>query len=138
MVGALKESGWVGASNKNIVKNLSEERKDGTFYFGSIQYWLVKNNNEDYHNNFNQTTFLQYFKKRVLPFLRNPLWSYWTTPNIISFLAKILCTKGFVRESYADMATTSIRNRKNCSRKRATIFTPYHPELSPVELAWGE
>lgn len=41
-------------------------------FIPSIKYWLVKNDPDDYHGNFTQITFINYFKTKLLPNLHRP------------------------------------------------------------------
>jgi DNA-binding ferritin-like protein (Dps family) len=75
MAAAITEDGWLGIEPyelNDINKRLQKLQRDDTHCFKSIKYWVAKSGKGDYHKNFNQDVFRQYFEENILDHLTQP------------------------------------------------------------------
>jgi len=72
---ALTVDGWLGIETydgNEISRKLRKPQKDDSHSYGSIKYWIAQKGNKDYHKNFNQEIFLDYFENNILANLTAP------------------------------------------------------------------
>lgn len=75
MAAGLSVDGWLGTEPHDPVdfkKYLSKVQKDNSHSYGSIKYWPAKTSTKDYHRNFNQEIFLDFFENNILHNLTAP------------------------------------------------------------------
>lgn len=165
MIAAIARTQWVGIRIQNTRQCLSIERPDGTHEYKAIKYWKVDKENENL-GNVNYNIFKSYFENSVIPYLPsnsiiiidNAKYHRCYPKNTI--VPTSACNKEQLiqfLQSFNQIA--SMDETKKKLLKRAKVFKediqtelqviakayghnllylpPYHPEISPIEYAWG-
>ena len=166
MMAAVTQRSWLGARVQNVKTSLSVTRTESIHYYKSIKYWQVKKDSEE-EGNVNYEIFRDYFEDHIIPFLsprsiimldnaryhrQYPLDTFIPTSSsnksqLIEYIhsqgdesASQEMTKAALLEiskNYFKTAKTEIQEIAEAYGHTVLYLPPYHPELNPIEYAWG-
>ena len=165
MMAAITEESWLGSRSQNIKRCLATSDFNDFYEYKSIKYWQVIPKDSD-KGNVNYKIFKVYFEETLIPLLPinsiiildNAKYHRRYSPDIFrprsnstkESLSQYLESQGEIVDEGSLRPELLARAKKIFQHTKTEIqeiaeayghtvlyLPPYHPELNPIEYAWG-